>query len=83
LNAASNEFTGHKEIEFMKAKSPAPEIVLREGRPVAVILDIDEYKEMLERLEDAEDLKQLKNMRRRPLKFKALAKLLAEYSPDV
>ena len=67
----------------MKAKSPAPGIVLREGRPVAVILDIDEYKEMLERLEDAEDLKQLKNMRRRPLKFKPLAKFLAEYSPDV
>lgn len=67
----------------MKAKSPTPEIVLRDGRPVAVILDINDYKEMLERLEDAEDLKQLKNMRSRPLKFKPLAKFLAEYSPDV
>ena len=67
----------------MKAKSPAPEIILREGKPVAVILDIDEYKEMLERLEDAEDLKQLEAMRKKPLRFKPLAQFLAEYSSDV
>ena len=66
----------------MKA-TPAPEIVLREGKPVAVILDIEEHKELLERLEDIEDLKQLEAMRRRPLEFKPLAKFLAEYSPDV
>jgi PHD/YefM family antitoxin component YafN of YafNO toxin-antitoxin module len=29
----------------------APEIVLRGGKPAAVILDIEEYREMLERLE--------------------------------
>ena len=67
----------------MKAKSPAPEIVLRGGKPVAVILDIDEYKRMLERLEDAEHLKELEAMRRKPLKFKSLAKFLEEYSPNV
>jgi PHD/YefM family antitoxin component YafN of YafNO toxin-antitoxin module len=67
----------------MKAKSPSPEIVVREGRPVAVILDIDQYQEMLERLEDAEDLKELQAMRRKPLKFKPLVKFLEEYSPDV
>jgi PHD/YefM family antitoxin component YafN of YafNO toxin-antitoxin module len=33
-----------------KAKRKAPEVVLREGKPRAVILDIDEYQEMLERL---------------------------------
>lgn len=64
----------------MKAKSPAPEIIVREGRPVAVILDIEEYQQILERLEDAEDLKVLKAMRRKPLKFKPLVKSLAEYS---
>ena len=69
---------------IMKAKSTrSPEIVIREGKPVAVILDIEEYKDMLERLEDVEDLKELKAMRRKPLKFKPLAKFLAEYSPDV
>ena len=68
----------------MKAKSTtAPEIILRGGKPVAVILDIEEYKEILERLEDVEDLKELETMRRKPLKFKPLAQFLAEYSPDV
>jgi PHD/YefM family antitoxin component YafN of YafNO toxin-antitoxin module len=53
----------------MKAKSKrkSPEIVLRGGKPAAVILDIDEYRSMLERLEDAEDLKMLKEMRSKPL----------------
>lgn len=67
----------------MKAKSPAPEIVLRDGTPVAVILDIERYKEMLERLEDIEDLRELEVMRRKRLRFKPLSKFLAEYSPDV
>ncbi len=35
-----------------KSKKRAPEIVFREGKPSAVILDIDDYREMLERLED-------------------------------
>jgi prevent-host-death family protein len=43
----------------MKAKKRRkdPEIVMRGGKPAAVILDIEEYRELLERLEDAEDLK--------------------------
>ncbi|MDL1958183.1 MAG: type II toxin-antitoxin system Phd/YefM family antitoxin [Deltaproteobacteria bacterium] len=40
-----------------KGKKRAPEIILRGGKPAAVILDIDEYREMLEQLEDMEDLK--------------------------
>ena len=67
----------------MKAKSPAPEFIVREGKPVAVILDIEKYQQMLERLEDAEDLKVLRAMRRKPLKFKPLAEFLAEHSLDV
>lgn len=68
----------------MKAKSTTdPEIVFRGGKPVAVILDIEEYKEMLERLEDVEDLKEMQAMRQKPLEFKPLAKFLAEYSRDV
>ena len=35
-----------------KMKRKAPEIVLKEGKPSAVILDIDEYRQMLERLEE-------------------------------
>jgi len=56
----------------------APELVLRDGRPSAVILDIDEYQEMLERLEDVEDLKMLEEMRKHALKFRRLEDLLGE-----
>jgi hypothetical protein len=55
----------------MKArrKRKDPEIVMRGGKPTAVILGIDEYRELLKRAEDAEDLKMLREMRKRPLKF--------------
>ena len=66
-----------------KTKKKAPEIVLREGKPSAVILDIDEYREMLERLEDLEDLNALKEMRKKPLKFRRLEDFLEEYHPGV
>jgi len=66
-----------------KTKRKAPEIVFREGKPSAVILDIDEYREMLERLEDLEDLNMLKEMRKSPLKFKKLEEFLEEYHPSV
>jgi len=59
-----------------KAKSKAPDIVLKNGKPAAVILDIDRYQEMLARLEDAEDLKILAEMRKKPLKFKKLEDIL-------
>ena len=61
-----------------KVKRKEPEIIFRGGKPAAVIIDIDEYQEMLERLEDAEDLKILAEMRQKPLKFKKLEDFLAE-----
>jgi PHD/YefM family antitoxin component YafN of YafNO toxin-antitoxin module len=66
-----------------KVKRKTPEIVLREGKPSAVILDIDEYRQMLERLEDLEDLNTLKEMRRRPLKFRKIEDFLKEYHSGV
>ena len=66
-----------------KAKRKAPEIVLKEGKPSAVILDIDDYREMLERLEDHEDLHMLKEIRKKPLKFRKLEDFLKEYQPGV
>ncbi len=66
-----------------KGKRKAPEIILREGKPAAVILDIDEYRGMLERLEDVEDLRMLKRMRKKPLKFRKLEDFLQEYHPGV
>jgi len=66
-----------------KMKRKIPEVVIREGKPTAVILDIDEYREMLERLEDMEDLRMLEEMRKKPLKFKNLETFLKEYHPGV
>jgi len=59
------------------------EIIVRDGKPTAVILDIDEYENMLERLEDLEDLETLREMREKPLSFKKLDEFLSEYHPGV
>jgi PHD/YefM family antitoxin component YafN of YafNO toxin-antitoxin module len=59
-------------------KPRKPEVVLREGRPAAVILDIEAYREMLEQLEQVEDLEALKALRRRPLRFRRLEDFLEE-----
>ncbi len=67
----------------MKAKRKYPEIVLRQGKPAAVILDIKDYQEMLERLDDADDLKMLQEMRKKPLKFRKLEDFLKERRADV
>jgi hypothetical protein len=67
----------------MKTKSLNPGFVFRDGKPVAVILEIEEYQELLERLEDIEDLKLLEDMRKKPLKFRPLEEFIKEYSPDV
>jgi prevent-host-death family protein len=48
----------------MRQYQKTPQIVLRDGKPAAVILDIDEYQELLERLEDVEDLRALQKIRR-------------------
>lgn len=61
-----------------KARKKEPEIVIREGKPSAVILDIDEYQEMLERLEDMDDLRLLEKIREKPLKFRKLDEFLRE-----
>lgn len=61
----------------------SPDIIVRNGRPAAVILDIDEYERVLERLEDLEDLETLREMRQRPLEFRTLEEFLAEYHPRV
>lgn len=60
-----------------------PEVVLREGKPAAVILDIEEYREMLEELEQIEDLKALKAVRRKPPRFRSLEEFLEEHASRV
>lgn len=62
----------------MKIKRAKPQIVIKNGKPSAVIVDIDTYREILERLEDAEDLRELDEMRKRPMEFVKLEDFLAE-----
>jgi prevent-host-death family protein len=66
-----------------EAKKKQPQLVLQNGKPTAVILDIDEYQEMLERIEDVEDLEMLEKMRKKSLKFTRLEDFLKEYHPSV
>ena len=61
----------------------APEIIVRDGKAVAVIINIEEYREMLEKLEDLEHLKALENLRQEQFEFRRLDDFLKEYSPDV
>ena len=65
----------------MKLKSP--EIVFRNGRPSAVILDINSYENLLEELEQKEDLKALASARKRGLKFRCFDAFLAERGTQV
>ncbi|MGK7945261.1 MAG: type II toxin-antitoxin system Phd/YefM family antitoxin [Microcystaceae cyanobacterium] len=67
----------------MITQAKEPEIVLRNGKPVAVILDIDVYQEILEKLEATEDLEILGKMRQEKLEFRSLDDFLQEYKPDV
>ena len=57
------------------------ELVYRDGKPAAVILDIAEYEELLERAEDLDDLRALRRMRERPLRFRSLSEILGERAP--
>jgi PHD/YefM family antitoxin component YafN of YafNO toxin-antitoxin module len=63
-----------------KANKRPLQIVVQDGQPSAVILDMQDYIEMLERLEDLEDLEMLNEMRQRPLEFRKIEDFLEEYS---
>jgi len=67
----------------MKLKSPDPEIVLRNGKPSAVILDIDVYEDLLEQLQQKDDLKVLAATRKKPLRFRSFDAFLAERRSNV
>ncbi len=66
-----------------KAKRKNPDIIVKDGKPSGVILDIKEYQRILERLEDVEDLRELEQMRKKPLKFRKLTDFLKENKAGV
>ena len=60
----------------MKTSVVESGIVMRKGKPVAVILPIADYEELLERVEDAEDVAWLKRTRKKPLHYRPLEEYL-------
>ncbi len=64
---------------ILQMTTKSPQFVVRNGKAVAVILDIDVYQEILERLQDVEDLKYLEEVRKSPLRLKSLDDFLAEH----
>ena len=62
-----------------KARRRSPEIVLRDGQPAAVILDIEDYQDMLERLQDLDDLEILKQMREKPLMGTSISRSISVF----
>jgi hypothetical protein len=61
----------------MKATLAKPEIVVRNGKPVSVIIRLQDYQELLERAEDAEDTAWLKKTREKPTHYRPLEEYLA------
>jgi PHD/YefM family antitoxin component YafN of YafNO toxin-antitoxin module len=61
----------------MGSRRSEPEIVLRNGKPAAVIADIAQYEELLERAEDTYDLARLRVMRAKPLRYRNLDDFLS------
>ena len=62
----------------MKGANTEPEIVTRNGKPVAVIVPIKDYEELLERAEDAEDVSWLKRARKKKLNYRPLEEYLTK-----
>lgn len=56
----------------MSTQPREPDVITRRGKPIAVILPIKEYQELIERLEDAEDVAYLKKARSKPQSFRPL-----------
>lgn len=61
----------------MSSPNREPEIVTRNGKPVAVIIPIKDYEELLERAEDVGDVALLKRARKKKLSYRPLEEYLA------
>ena len=60
-----------------------PSIILQDGKPTAVIIDIVEYEEMLERLQDLEDIAYIEQIKKEGnLEFISLEDFLKEIGEE-
>lgn len=71
------------DTHMKELKLKRPDVIFRDGKPSAVIIDIDEYEAILEQLEEAEDIAFLKELRSKPMEFVSLNDLLKERPIDV
>jgi len=60
-----------------------PQLIMKNGKPNAVIIDIEDYRKMLERLEDKEDLDDLVKIRTGTPCFRKFADFLTERNSNV
>ncbi len=66
------------------------QLVTENGRTIAVIVGIKEYRKMLDKLEDIDDLRVLEEMRKRPRRLRPFGEYLKDrearmrigYRPD-
>lgn len=56
-----------------------PQVIIKDGRPSAVIIDIKDYQELLDRLEDKEDLADLEKIRKAGMQTRKFSDFLAEH----
>ena len=66
------------QMKSLKTKLAEPEIVTRKGKPVSVIIPIEDYEELIELAEDAVDVAYLKRARQKPMSYRSLEDYLAE-----
>jgi hypothetical protein len=68
-------------LDFVKSFLSEPEIVLRNGKPVSVILSIKVYEKLIERVEASEDVRWLNKARQHPMRFRPLGDYLSKRKP--
>lgn len=56
-----------------------PQVIMKDGRPSAVIIDIKDYLKLLDRLEDKEDLADLEKIRKGNLQVRKFNDFLTEH----
>jgi PHD/YefM family antitoxin component YafN of YafNO toxin-antitoxin module len=57
-----------------------PQLVMKDGKPNAIIIDIKDYRKLLERLEDKEDIADLAKMRNAGLNVRKLSDFLTDHN---
>ncbi len=57
-----------------------PQLVMKDGKPNAIIIDIKDYRQLLERLEDKEDIADLEKIRNAKPSVRKLSDFLTDHN---